>query len=83
MVNISWRRSAKDDQVHAFPAVQAAEARSYLRALCTHTVRPVAVEPVGHRGHWPALLDVSACLACLAIVCDQLADAHRPGTRLP
>ena len=83
MVNISWRRSAKDQRVHAFPAVQAAEPRSFLVAICSHSVRPAALEPAGHRGHWSALLDVSACLACLAIVGDQLAEAGQPGARLP
>ncbi len=79
MVNISWRRSAKDDRVHAFPLVQIAEPRSYLVALCRHSVRPVAVEPAGHRGNWSALLDVSTCLGCLVLVSDRLADAGRPG----
>ena len=82
MVNISWRRSAKDQRVHAFRVEQVAEPRSFLMALCSHSARPAALEPAGHRGHWSALLDVSACLACLAIVGDQLADAGRPGTRL-
>ena len=51
MVNISWRRSAKDDQVHAFPVVQVAEPRSFLVAICSHSVRPAALEPAGHRGY--------------------------------
>ncbi len=83
MVNISWRRSAKDDQVHAFPVAQVAEPRSFLKAICSHSVRPAALELAGHRGHWSALLDVNACLACLAIISDQLADAGRPGTPPP
>ena len=82
LVNVVWRRSAKDDQVHAFPAVQAAEPRSFLVAICSHSARPAALEPAEHRGHWGALLDLRACLACLAIVSDQLADAGQPGTRL-
>ncbi len=41
MVNISWRRSAKDDRVHAFPVGQAAEpGRRHLVALCSHSARP-------------------------------------------
>ncbi len=35
MVNISWRRSTKDDQVHAFDLAQIAEPRSFLVALCS------------------------------------------------
>ncbi len=72
MVNISWRRSTKDQRAHAFPVAQIAEARSFVKAICSHSVRPAALEPAGHRGHWSALLDVSACLA---IVSDQLGPA--------
>ncbi len=39
MVNISWRRSARDDQVHAFRVDQVAEPRSFLVAICSHSVR--------------------------------------------
>ena len=77
MVNVSWRRSTYDDQVHAFPVAQVAEPRSFLVAICSHSARPAALEPAGYRGHWSALLDASTCLGCLAIVGDQLADAGR------
>ncbi len=83
LVNVVWRRSVKDDQVHAFDLAQIAEPRSFLVAICSHSARPTALAPAGHRAHGSALLDVSACLACLSIVGDQLADAGRPGTRLP
>ena len=62
---------------------QVAESRSFLVAICSHSVRPAALEPAGHQGHWSALLDVNACLACLARVTDQLADAGRPGAAAP
>ena len=78
--NISWRRSARDQQVHAFALGQAAEPRSFLVAVCSHTARPAAVEPAGHRGHWQALLDPSTCLGCLVVVSDQLTEADQPGT---
>lgn len=78
MVNVSWRGSGHDGQVHAFPLGQAAEpGRRRLEAVCSHSARPAALEPAGHRGHWSALLDASTCLPCLAIVGDQLADANR------
>ncbi len=84
MVNISWRRSSKDDRVHAFPLGQITEpGRRYLEALCSHCARPGMLEPAGHRGHWSALLDVSTCLGCLVLVSDRLADAGRYSTRLP
>ena len=41
MVNISWRRSTKDQRVHAFPVAQIAEPRSFLKAICSDSVRPV------------------------------------------
>ena len=77
MVNISWRRSARDQQVHAFPEAQAAEPR-YLEALCSHSAPPAVLEPAVHvAGHWSALLDASTCLPCLVVVSDLLAYAGR------
>ena len=81
-MNISWRRSARDQRVHAFP-LEVAEPRSYLQAICSHTVPPALLEPAGHRGHWSALLDVTTCLPCLVVVGDQLADAGRYGAGAP
>ncbi len=77
-VDIVWQRSSSDGQVHAFPVEQPG-----LRhlALCSHSVPPAALEPAGHRGHWSALLDVNACLPCLAIAGDQLAEARGAGVR--
>ena len=43
-VNVSWRRSGRDGQVHAFP--QVAEPRSFLVALCSHSTRPAALGPL-------------------------------------
>ena len=76
-MNVVWRRSGHDDQVHAFPLAQAAEpGRGYLEVLCTHSAPPTVLKPAVHlAGHWSALLDVSTCMACLLIVGDQLADA--------
>ena len=65
MVNIAWRRSGHDGQVHAFPLAQVAEpGRSYPEAICSHSAPPSVLEPAGYRpgqnhvdGHWAALLD--------------------------
>ena len=75
-MSVSWRRSGYDDQMHAFPAEQVPERGRRYVALCSHSVPPASLEPAGHRGHWSALLDPSACLPCLVAVSDQLADAR-------
>lgn len=70
MVNVVWRRSSYDQQVHAFPLAQVAEAgRRYLEAVCSHSAPPVALEPT---------LDppgMGTCMSCLLILGDRLADA--------
>ena len=80
VVNIAWRRSAKDHQVHAFPLEVAEPGWMRLEALCSHSARAAAVEPPGHRGHWQALLDPDTCLTCLVVISDLLfAEAGRYG----
>ncbi len=77
MVNIVWRRSGRDQQVHAFRPEQVAENRIYLVAICSHIAPPAVLEPVVHvAGHRSALLDVRTCLPCLVIVSNQLAEAR-------
>ncbi len=86
IANVAWRRSDRDQQVHAFRPEQVAGVnRIYLKAICSHIASPALLEPVVHvAGHWSALLDASTCLPCLVIVSDQLAEAGRqPGAPAP
>ena len=85
-MNIVWRRSSYDQQVHAFRPEQVAEAgRGYLEAICSHSLPPAVLEPVAHvAGPWSALLEPSACLPCLATISDLLVEAGRQtGTAPP
>ncbi len=56
-VNIVWRRSGYDKQVHAFSLAQIASGRSYLEAICEHTAPPAVLEPVLRPG-------ADACRVC-------------------
>ncbi len=70
IVNIAWRRSGCDEQVHAFPLAQIAEAgRGYLEAVCSHTAPPTALQPTVGRP------SQNTCSHCLLIIDDRLADA--------
>ena len=70
MVNVVWRRSGYDQQVHAFPLGQVAEAgRSCLEAICSHTAPPAILEPTGDRPRR------DACRPCLFVLGNRLADA--------
>ena len=85
IANIAWRRSVRDQRVHAFGVEVVEAGRRHLLAVCSHSAPPAALEPAGHRGHWQALLDVSTCLSCLVIVSDLLAadTGRQPGTPPP
>ncbi len=80
MVNTVWRRSGYDNQVHAFSLAQIASGRSYLEAVCEHTVPPAVLEPVLRPGR-------DACRPCLFVLGNRLADAGgdpgRYGTAVP
>ena len=70
MVNVVWRRSSRDKQVHAFVVAQIAEpGRSYLEALCRHAAPHAALEPTRHRP------GQDTCMHCLLSVGGRLADA--------
>ena len=68
MVNVVWRRSGCDKQVHAFSLAQIASGRSYLEAVCEHIVPPAVLEPVLRPGP-------DTCRPCLSVLGNRLADA--------
>ena len=70
IVNIVWRRSGYDRQVHAFPLAQIAEAnRAYLEAICSHSAPPSVLEPTARR---PGR---DTCRPCLFVLGNRLDDA--------
>lgn len=82
MVNIVWRRSGRDKQVHAFAATQIIEVeRGYLKAVCSHITPPAALEPTGH------MPNQDTCTDCLHIVggrsAGSVGDAGRHGPPPP
>ncbi|GGS19662.1 MULTISPECIES: hypothetical protein [Actinokineospora] len=65
----TWRLSAYDERVHAFPSDERA---SLIEAVCTHTV-PYAKAPRTHSG--------PRCVSCLLIVGDVLTAVDNPGDK--